>query len=172
MEGLCRLNPFCWSRRAIRVFTASFFLIMMPIYLYIGFQPVASIEALSYPELSIATISLATPVMPIELTEDHQLIAPDTIAGVYNANPGKTFIIGHSSTVFQNLNQVQTDDTISYDNKIYRIIATEVLEKSTINMQEIIAPTTTDTIIIMTCAGKPLPNHDATHRLIITATAN
>lgn len=170
MEGVCRLNPFCWSRRAIRVFTVGFFLIMLPIYLYIGFQPVASIEALSYPELSIDSISLNTPVESITLT-DRQLVSPDNIAGVYNANPGKTFIIGHSSTVFQNLYQVQIDDTFTYDDRTYRITKTEILEKSAINMQTILAPSVSDTIIIMTCAGEPLPNHDATHRFIVTAIA-
>lgn len=170
MEGVCRLNPFCWSRRAIRVFTAGFFLIMLPIYLYIGFQPVASTEALSYPELNIASISLSTPVKPITLT-DHQLVAPDTIAGVYEANPGKSFIIGHSSTVFRDLGQVHVNDTFTYGDKTYRVITTDVIEKSAISMQEILAPTTTDTVIIMTCAGEPLPGQDATHRLIVTATA-
>lgn len=168
MEGACKLNPFCWSKRTIRVFVVSFFLIMLPIYLYIGFQPVASTEAIGYPELSITNISLTTPVQPIELT-DHQLIAPDTIAGVYNANPNKTFIIGHSSTIFRELHKAQIGDDISYDDKTYRIVTSETLAKSSIDMQELLAPAATDTIVIMTCAGKPLANQDATHRLIITA---
>lgn len=168
MEGLCRLSPFCWSKRAIRVFVIGFFLIMLPIYLYIGFQPAASTEALGYPELAIPSISLTTPVQPIKLT-DRQLIAPNTIAGAYNANPNKTFIIGHSSTVFQKLHNVNVGDAFSYNGKTYHIITSETVEKSAINMQEILAPSTKDTIIIMTCAGEPLPNQDATHRLIITA---
>ena len=38
-------------------------------------------------------------------------------------------------------------------------------------MEEILSPAETNTIIIMTCAGEPLPGQDATHRLIVTATA-
>lgn len=143
-------------------------MIMLPIYLYIGFQPVASTEALGYPELNIPSIALNTPVQPITLT-DHQLIAPNTIAGVYHANINKTFIIGHSSTVFQNLHQTQTNATFIYDHQTYRITSSEIVEKSDINMQSILAPAEVDTIVIMTCAGEPLPGQDATHRLIITA---
>lgn len=170
MEGSCRLSPFCWSRRAIRVFVAGFFLIMLPIYLYIGFQPAASIEAASYPELDIPSISLNTPVAPLQLT-NRQLIAPGNIAGVYSANPNKTFIIGHASTIFKQLHQVQVNDTFTYAGKTYRIIQTETLEKSAVNMRQILAAAETDTIIIMTCAGTPLAGQDATHRFIVTATS-
>lgn len=169
MEGACKLSPFCWSRRAIRVFVVGFFIIMLPIYLYIGFQPAVSIEALSYPELSIPEISLTTPVEPLQLT-DHQLIAPGNIAGSYSSNPNKILIIGHSSTVFHNLSQITVGDTFIYNDQEYRINSRETLEKSAISMQEILAPAATSTIVIMTCAGEPLPNQDATHRLILTAT--
>ncbi len=37
-------------------------------------------------------------------------------------------------------------------------------------MSKILAETEVETIIIMTCAGNPLPNQDATHRLIVYAT--
>lgn len=169
MEGTCSLNPFCWSRRAIRVFVVGFFLIMLPIYFYIGFQPAQSIEALSYPELNIPSIALATPVEPLQLI-DRQLIAPDNIAGSYSPNPNKTLIIGHSSTVFKKLNQTQIGETFIYDGKSYYINLSEIVDKSIINMQAILSAADSGTIIIMTCAGEPLPNQDATHRLILTAT--
>lgn len=170
MKGVYRLNPFYWSRRAIRVFLAGFFLIMLPIYLYIGFQPSISTQALSYPELNIASIKLSTPVEPLQLT-NRQLIAPSTIAGTYSSNPHKTLIIGHAATVFKSLHQVEIDDIFTYDGQPYRIIESKISEKSTISMEEILSPAATDTIIIMTCAGDPLPGQDATHRLIITAIA-
>lgn len=172
MEGLWyrRLNPLRWSERAIRVFVTGFFLIMVPVYLYIGFQPVASIEALSYPTLDFPALKLSTPVAALELT-DHQLVAPSTIAGSYSRSENKIFIIGHSSTVFKKLDQATLDMDFIYNNVKYRIVNIETLEKSAINMQEILAPAELPTIIIMTCAGEPLPNQDATHRLIITANA-
>ncbi len=170
MEGVYRLNPFYWSRRAIRVFTAGFFLIMLPIYLYIGFQPNISTQALGYPELSIPSITLKTPVEPLQLTE-RQLIAPSTIAGAYSSNPSKTLIIGHAATVFQNLDQTATGNILTYDSQSYQIVDSQTLEKSDIDMEEILSPAETNTIIIMTCAGEPLPGQDATHRLIVTATA-
>lgn len=173
MEGVNQiyfLNPLHWSKRAIKVFTAGFFLITLPIYLYIGFQPAEYTEAISYPTLEIPSINLSTPVANIEL-KDRQLIAPSTIAGAYISNEHKTFIIGHASTIFQNLTQVEIGSSFTYNNQTYQIITTEILAKSEINMQDILAPTSSDTIIIMTCAGEPLPNQDATHRFIVTAIA-
>ena len=36
-------------------------------------------------------------------------------------------------------------------------------------MSQLLAPSDRPTLILMTCAGDPLPNQDATHRLIVTA---
>lgn len=168
MEGVRKLNPFYWSKRTVRVFLVAFFLIALPIYTYIGLQPASSIEASHYPKLKISSISLETPVATLELV-DHQLIAPVSIAGSYQPNPTKTFIIGHSSTVFKNLSKLINDEKFIYNEKIYKIIKIETLTKEAVNMPKILAPTETETIILMTCAGEPLPNQDATHRLIITA---
>lgn len=170
MEGLWRLNPFCWSLRAIKVFLAGFFLIMVPVFFYIGFQPVSTTEALSYEALTINSIDLETPVAPLQL-EDHQLTAPAKIAGVYSQNPHRSLIIGHSSTVFQDLEQITVGADIIYAEKTYTVTQVETLPKSEISMQNILASSETDTIIIMTCAGNPLPEQDATHRLIVTATS-
>lgn len=171
MEGVWRLNPFCWSKRAIRVFTSGFFLIMLPVYLYLGLQPVLPTEALSYPTLSIPEIKLDTPVAPLELN-DRQLIPPDNYAGIYSQNDNKQLIIGHSSTVFRRLDQVQLGDEFIYDGTVYQITSIKTLAKADIDMREILAPADQNTIIIMTCAGTPLPDHDATHRLIVTAVTN
>lgn len=170
MEGSWSLNPFCWSKRAIRVFTSGFFLIMLPVYLYLGFQPALPAEALNYPTLSIPEINLDTPVAPLELS-DRQLIAPDNIAGIYSQNENKQLIIGHSSTVFKRLHKLQPGDEFTYNDTVYRVISAETFAKADIDMRGILAPADQDTIIIMTCAGTPLPDHDATHRLIVTATS-
>jgi len=163
-----RLNPLHWSSRTLRVFFVALFLVLTPIYFFSGIQPVSSIEAASYPELSLPSISLNTPVIPLEMTE-HQLIAPATVAGSYSQAENKQFIIGHSSTVFQNLNQATLYDHLHYNETEYTITNIEVLAKSDVNMNAILAPADVDTLVLMTCAGTPLPEQDATHRLIITA---
>lgn len=164
------LNPLNWSYRAIRVFTAAFFTIMLPIYIFIGLQPALPAEAANYPVLEINSINLKTPVAPLELT-DRQLIAPATIAGSYSQAANKTLIIGHSSTVFAKLHRAEFGDQFSYNDHTYQITDIITLAKPDVSMAEILAPASTDTIIIMTCAGEPLPNQDATHRLLITAVA-
>lgn len=162
-------EPMRISKRAVRVFVVSFFMIAVPIYAYIGMQPVSSIEALSYPELNIESIGLTTPVAALEMN-DRQLTAPATIAGSYSNNPNKTLIIGHSSTVFENLAQVNLHDEIFYNESIYIISDITMYEKSQVDMAEILSTSDIETLVIMTCAGDPLPNQDATHRLVITAT--
>lgn len=163
------LNPLNWSKTEVKMFLIAFLAIMLPVYLFIGLQPAIPADAASYPQLEIPTIDLKTPVASIQLTDEHQLIAPAAIAGIYTQAENKLFIIGHSSTVFKKLDQVQLGDTFTYDTKTYRINSIETLIKSDISMRQILQPEAIETIIIMTCAGQPLPNQDATHRLIVTA---
>ncbi len=162
------LNPFRWSRRAIRVFTTGFFAVMLPIYIFIGMQPASSINTEGLPTLVVPSIGLETPVSTLELT-NQELIAPANIAGSYASAENKFFIIGHSSTVFRKLDRAEVGDVVDYDGAKYRIDKREILEKAQINMYDILAPSETPTLVIMTCAGENLPNQDATHRLILTA---
>ena len=166
--NLANLNPTRWSKRTVRIFTVAFFLIMVPIYLYIGFQPNLSIEALSYPSLIIEDLKLETPVAPIEL-EDRELKAPATIAGVYSPSENKHFIIGHSSTVFKSLYRLRAGAKLTFNNITYQVTEISTVRKTDVDMNTILSPSDSGTIIIMTCAGEPRPNQDATHRLIITA---
>lgn len=169
MEGAYnRLSPFSWSKRATKVFFAGFFLIMLPIYLYLGFQPADAYSSAERTTLSINSIKLNTPVVGLEM-KNRQLVAPGKIAGSFSQHTNKELIIGHSSTVFQNLHQVELGDRITYHDVHYKVTTIETLLKSHINMAKILAPASTQTIIIMTCAGESLPDQDATHRLIITA---
>lgn len=170
MEGVKGniFNPFSWSMRTTKVIFSAFFMIVLPIYLYAGFQPASHVEAVSYPTLEIPSINLSTPVEPLAL-EGNELISPATIAGSYQRFENKLFIIGHSSTVFQNLNQVQEGDFITYDGDSYQVFLLETLAKSNIDMSKIIGDTPTPVMIIMTCAGTPLPRQDATHRLLVYA---
>lgn len=162
-------NPFRWSKRAIHVFTFGFFATMIPVYALIGIQPSIPIEAASYPKLNITSIKLNTPVEPLELS-NHQLTTPQSIAGAYQQNPNKTLIIGHSSSVFKNLNQTHLGEIIEYQNFRYIITNIAITEKNAIDMTEVLSSANIDTLILMTCAGDPLPNQDATHRLLVTAT--
>lgn len=161
------LNPFHWSKRTVRVFTALFFVVMLPIYLLIGVQPAISINYADLPELSIANI-LTTPVEPVELV-DHQLAVPDRIAGSYIQNENATLIMGHSSSVFHQLDQLQNGQMITYAGEEYTVTNIETKLKAEIDMSELLSARETPTIMLMTCAGEPLPNQDATHRLIVTA---
>lgn len=162
------LNPLNWSNTEIKMFLGAFFAIMLPIYIFIGLQPIPNAEATSLPKLEIESINLTTPVATVELV-DRQLIAPDHIAGIYNSAENKLFIIGHSSTVFKKLDQVHVDDIFSYDGITYQIQKLETIPKAEINMNKILKAEPEPTVIIMTCAGEPLADQDATHRLIITA---
>lgn len=162
------LNPLNWSTREIKLFLGTFLAIMLPVYLFIGLQPALPADAASYPQLEISSINLKTPVAKVELV-NRKLEAPATIAGIYQGAANKLFIIGHSSTVFQKLHQVRVNDTIIYNEKSYRITELQTLAKADIDMGEILQAEPTETLIIMTCAGEPLPNQDATHRLIVTA---
>ena len=160
------LNPFCWPKRLVKVLTAAFFMIMLPIYVFIGLQPASLADAASYPVLEIPAINLKTPVTSVELV-DRQLAVPATIAGIYRPFENKLFIIGHSSTVFHSLDQLQTEETLIYDGESYRITNRTTVEKSAISMNQLLADAPEKTVIIMTCAGDPLPNQDADRKSVV-----
>lgn len=164
----CAMNPFSWEERTIKVVFSLFFMIALPVYLYIGFQPNIPADAASYPRLLATDINLDTPVEKLSL-DGRQLNVPDMIAGYYSSEQNKTLLVGHSSTVFEKLDQLKIGQDIEYDSKRYKISRIEILEKSEINMSQVLAGAPVDTIVLMTCAGESLPNQDATHRLIITA---
>lgn len=170
MEGVKGhiFNPFSWSVRTVKTFFVTFFIIALPLYLYIGFRPAIRAEAISYPVLEIPSINLSTPVEPLSL-ENHELIAPATIAGSYQRFENKIFIIGHASTVFQDLDAIEIGGFLTYDGDTYQIFQRETLAKEDIDMSIVIGNAPTPVMIIMTCAGTPLPNQDATHRLMIYA---
>ena len=89
----------------------------------------------------------------------------------YSEAENKTLLIGHSSTVFKNLDEAEVGDAIWYNGHGYQIVDTDTLLKSEINMDKLLKSEDTDTLVIMTCAGEELDNYDATHRLILTAKA-
>lgn len=125
-------------------------------------------DASSEERLFIPTIGLVARVRDIERT-GNQLIAPDEIAGAYKPTLHKTVIIGHSSTIFKDLKKIGGEDTFTFDKKTYKVKSREIIEKSVVNMSEIVSETDVNTVIIMTCYGEPLGGQDYSHRLIVTA---
>lgn len=157
-------------RHSIRAIFASTYVIMFIAYIIIGLQPA---EATNYDvsaKLLIPSIGLSSDVTTVTLI-GNKLETPDTIVGSYSAADNKTLLFGHSSTVFHNLDDIKIGDLISYDNNEYRIVMARLALKESIEMEEIMAGTERDTIVIMTCAGEDLGGGDATHRLIIYAEA-
>ena len=139
-------------------------------YLIIGFVPAGATDYIVSARISIPTINLLSDVTTLE-KDGRTLHAPDTIVGSYSEAENKTLLIGHSSTVFKNLDEAEVGDAIWYNGHGYQIVEADTLLKSEINMDKLLKPEETDTLVIMTCAGEELNNYDATHRLILTAKA-
>ena len=140
-------------------------------YIVVGLQPVEAADYDIAAELNIPSLGLEADVTTLTL-DNNKLDTPDAIVGSYTRAENKTLLIGHSTTVFQNLNQVELGNEISYSGNNYRVAEIKTIPKSAINMNKILAGSDKDTIIIMTCAGELLDGGDATHRLIVTAVKN
>lgn len=138
-------------------------------YIVYGLQPAGAVQSYEINgNLSIPGIDLAADVADLHLT-DGELKTPDTIVGSYSRSENKTLLIGHSTTVFQDLDQVKIGDVISYNGKEYKVNRLQYIIKEVIDMSELLAAEDEDTLVIMTCAGKLLDGGDATHRFIVTA---
>ena len=131
---------------------------------------VSDTNATTADQLVIDGINLSTPVENVEL-KGTELISPEKIAGAYKAARNKTLLIGHSTTVFKDLDEIDGDMIIEYKGKEYQITEMVMMKKEDISMFDLTRPAEKDTIILMTCAGEATGNHDFTHRLVITAVA-
>lgn len=158
------------KRLDFRIVVMGIFAFVFMVYLIIGLQPADAANYEISAELSIPSIGLESDVTTLTL-KDKVLETPDYIVGSFSRAKNKTLLIGHSSTVFQDLGEVKIGDAIEYDETGYRVVETKVFEKAEISMEEILAAEDTDTLVIMTCAGEDLGDGDATHRLIIVASA-
>lgn len=138
------------------------------IYVIIGLKPAEAVDYQVSAHLSIPSIGLNSNVTSLTL-ENGEIQTPDTIVGSYSGAENKTLLIGHSSTVFQDLNKLRLNDEIVLNDDTYIVKKYEVLKKENIVMPKLLERSSEDTIVIMTCAGKTLGGGDATHRLIITA---
>ena len=139
-------------------------------YLIVGAPIVEAREYDIAGQISIPSISLTTDVAALTL-RGNRLDTPDHIAGSFSRSPHKTLIIGHSSTVFQDLDNVQLGDQLQYADTDFIVTNITTLAKTEIDMNDLLTTADTDTVIIMTCAGTDLGHGDATHRLLVTATA-
>ena len=152
----------------IRTSFICLYVLALAVYLVIGLKPAEAIDYAISTKLLIPSIGLESDVTKLGLDDNH-LNTPETIVGSYSQAINKTLLIGHSSTVFKDLQYSEIGNLISYDGKNYKIIAIDILPKDKINMSDLLAAANRDTLIVMTCAGEMLENNDATHRLILTA---
>ena len=146
------------------------YVLAFAVYIIIGLQPAEAVNYEIATELKIPAIGLVSDVTELAI-ENGELNTPDTIVGSYSRSHNKTLLIGHSTTVFENLKNVELNQEITYNDNTYRVVAIDKMQKSDINMTKLLMGANKDTIVIMTCAGELLDGGDATHRLIITAIA-
>ena len=133
------------------------------VFTFLAFQP-QTVEANTNLILEIPKINLTSPIRSLEISDENTLTSPERIAGVYH-----DFIIGHSSTIFQNLDKLKVGDTFSFGDQTYQIKTRKIQQKSDINMSKLLTRKSTPTITIMTCHGEKISGHDYTERLILTA---
>ncbi len=151
----------------LRTFTILYIVAFLA-YVIVGLQPA---EAKNYEisgQIVIPSIGLVSDVTTLELV-DHRLDTPDTIVGSYSKYSSKIFLVGHSSTVFSELKNVKLNEYIYYSGNSYRITGYKTALKTDIDMNALLMPAKNQTLVIMTCAGEPIGEKDATHRLIVTA---
>ena len=166
------------TMRRLKIATFIFYMLAIPAYLIVGLQPssasmaetLASESENASSFLIINSINLSTPVADVEL-RDNTLVAPDHIVGSFSSHPGKTLLIGHSSTIFQDLNRVRFGDIIDYNDHSYRVTNIEIRTKDKISMTNVLAGSEHETLVLMTCSGEKISTNDYTDRLIITAEA-
>ena len=152
----------------LRYIFVGLYVILFVAYIVVGLQPAGATQYEISAELSIPGIELESDVTKLAL-HDGRLDTPDTIVGSYARYEDKTLLIGHSTTVFEHLSDVQIGDEITYDNVNYYVVSRYVQAKQDISMHKLLASEDSETLVLMTCAGELLGNGDATHRLIITA---
>ncbi|MBR0430774.1 sortase [Candidatus Saccharibacteria bacterium] len=158
------------KRLDFRLVLVVIYFVAFGIYVFFGLQPVGAKKYEISASLQVPSINLNSAVTALEL-EGRELKTPEYIVGSYTRSENKILLLGHSSTVFKNLDQIKLSEEINYDGLNYKIVEIELIEKSKIKMGELLKSAEKKTLILMTCAGEDLGGGDATHRLIITAEA-
>ncbi len=153
----------------IRKIVTVLYVVAFLAYLIVGLQPAEAVQYDVSSRIEIPSIGLSSDVTRMRLVE-HKLATPDTIVGSYTQAYHKTLLVGHASTVFSDLNLVEVGEKIYYGGKEYVVNKIEFYRKEDVEMDKVLMGADNDTIIVMTCAGK-LYGTDASHRLLVTATA-
>lgn len=154
-----------WDLRKV---VAAVYVGLLCMYLLLGLTPAQATEYEAATSIEIPSIGLVADVELMKM-KNGKLATPDDAVGGYSGAANKTFLVGHVSNVFRDLQDVRVGDEIVYDLVRYNVSKVEVLKKSDINMDLLLLPEEKDTIVVMTCAGERISAGDATHRLIITA---
>lgn len=152
----------------LRIALTVVYVLLLVLYIFGMFKPVGATELEESADLRIPSIALDTGVATLHV-KNNQLEAPETIAGSLASAQNKILLIGHSSTVFKDLDQIKIGDDIDYDYTKYQVTSIQTLAKSQIHMDQIMRRESQETLVLMTCAGEDLGNGDATHRLVVTA---
>ena len=156
------------KRLDFRVVIVGLYIFVFLAYLLVGFMPAGATNYEISTQLSIPSAGIYSDVTKLSL-ENHELKTPDTIVGSFSRSDNKTLLIGHSSTVFENLGLAKVGDEIVYNSNIYYIYNIYTIDKSEVDMQQVLREAERDTLVLMTCAGEPIGETDATKRLIIEA---
>ena len=146
------------------------YFVSFAIYLLVGLMPAAATKHDVDTTLEIPSIGLTSDVTKMKLN-GRDLETPDDIVGSFSNHSNKTLLVGHSTMVFNNLSKASLYDVVNYNDKVYVIKNIQVVQKEDISMNKVLSEARTDTLVIMTCAGKLIGDGDASHRLIITAEA-
>ena len=141
--------------------------IVTVIYFAVGLSPARAAIYDTSGTVEIPSIGLNSDVTTLSLTSEG-LQTPDTIVGSYTRG-NKTLLIGHSTTVFQDLDDVKLGDIIYYNGEKYKVSTISVARKEDIIMSELLRPDEQESLVVMTCAGTLLEHGDATHRLMLDA---
>ncbi|MBR3246485.1 class F sortase [Candidatus Saccharibacteria bacterium] len=161
MELRRRLNP--------KYVFIGLYILAFLVYVIYGLQPADAVDSYDVSgNIRIPSIGLNSDVTTIGL-EHGELRTPDTIVGSYSRNPNKTLLIGHASTVFENLHDIRLGDKVGFNGEEYTVKSINLSVKEDIDMLELLSNSPKDTIVLMTCAGDTLEGGDATFRLIVTA---
>ena len=145
-----------------------FYCVCFVLFCYIFIRPAVASEYKIDSYLIIPKIDLSSGVTTLSM-QNGKLDTPDDIIGSYSITSSKTLLIGHSTTVFDNLHNSNIGDVILYDKNSYTITSKSIMPKNEINMSKILESSARKTIILMTCAGELYEGGDASHRLIVSA---
>lgn len=143
------------------------FVLIFGVYIWFGLQPAEAAHT-RRPSLSIPALGIESDVVETEIING-KLEVPSTLAASYSRNENKTLIYGHSTSVFEKLDNINIGDAIVYNDRTYHVTDITVVKKEDINMYEILSYEDEETIVLMTCDGELYDGGGASHRLIVTA---